>query len=198
MWTVEPEWKGETVFIIAGGPSVASLDLSALAGRRVIVINSSWAVYPKADLLFFADSRWWGVNRPAVEAGFAGRIATCANGAPGKRVLRLYRIDGQHGLSNLKNTVCVGRTSLQGAINLAVHLCVARIVLVGADGGPVGKKTHHHEPHPWPQRPTCWDEQIANLKTTVPHLIAAGVEVFNANPASRVPWWPKDEFANLL
>lgn len=196
MWTVEPEWQGETVWIIGGGPSVADLDLSALQGRRVIAVNSSWAVYPAADILFFADARWWGLNRPKVEAGFSGRIATCASGTPSKRLLRLHRMDAQHGLSNIRNTVCVGRTSIQGAMNLAVHLGVSRIVLVGVDGGPDGKRTHHHEPHPWPQRPNCWGEQIANLGKTVPHLERLGVEVVNANPASQVPWWRLVPFAS--
>jgi hypothetical protein len=41
VWTVPRDWAGETVVILAGGPSVLDQDLSLLKGRRVIAINSA-------------------------------------------------------------------------------------------------------------------------------------------------------------
>jgi hypothetical protein len=63
LWNVTPEWAGETVFIVAGGPSVAAQNLDVLAGRKVIAVNSSYERVPGADVLFFGDCRWWDEHR---------------------------------------------------------------------------------------------------------------------------------------
>src|SRR6266403_328208 len=73
--TVSPEWKGETAFIVGGGPSVADQNVELLRGRKVIVINSSCYLLPWADILFFADERWWREHVKTV-AGFKGRVIT--------------------------------------------------------------------------------------------------------------------------
>lgn len=197
MWTIPKEWPGETAFIIAGGPSVPADAATLLRGRRVIVINSSHQLVPEADFLFFGDSRWWNENRRKA-AGFAGRIVSLT-GVTDPRVLIVRRYDVKVGLSLKPDGLVMGRTSLQAAINLAFLLGSRRIVLLGADMGPAPDgRTHHHEPHPWPLRPGCWDEQMQFLKYMVEPLKAAGVEVLNASPVSRIPWWPKvrleDEF----
>ena len=93
------------------------------------------------------------------------------------------------------------RTGLQGAINLAVHLGGggSRVVLIGADMGPAPDgRTHHHRPHPWPQKPDCWELQMAQLRETAPILDRLGVEVVNASPTSRIEWWRKAALADII
>ena len=84
-WSVPREWPGETVFIVGGGPSVLGQDLNALRGRRVIAINSSVHAVPWADILYFADWRWWyePENRAAATS-FAGRVVTTSRQVPDK------------------------------------------------------------------------------------------------------------------
>lgn len=197
MWTVPEIWTGQTAFIVAGGPSVADQPTERLRGRAVVVVNSSYERVPFAPFLFFGDNRWWVLHKPRL-AMWSGTIVTCAGGASG-RVERLYRYDAAQGLSTNPNGVVMGRTSLQGAMNLATLLGARRLVLLGADMGaaPTGA-THHHEPHPWPQRPGCWDEQMKLLEPMVPRLVDQGVEVLNASPVSRLPWWRKIDLESEL
>lgn len=189
-WTVPPLWKGETAFIIASGPSVAQQNVSALEGRKVIAINSSWQAAPFAQYCFFGDRRWWAENEKALEA-YKGQLVTCAPNAFGQRLKKIEKKSAPPGVWPEPNGVVMGRTSLQAAMNFAVHLGVSRIVLLGADMQADGERTHHHAPHPWPQKPGCWDQQMKTLVQTVEPLQALGVEVLNTSPVSRLPWWPK-------
>src|SRR5262245_48413224 len=92
-WAVPREWDGEAVFIVGGGPSVADVDLSALCGRRVFVINSSYSAVLAAgvvpDLVMFGDVDWWGRHRATLTHAYAGRIVTAADGVNDPRVLQL-------------------------------------------------------------------------------------------------------------
>ncbi len=92
----------------------------------------------------------------------------------------------------------MGRTSLHAAMNFAVHLGASRLVLLGADMQPDGERTHHHAPHPWPQKPGCWDTQMTALRQTVEPLAQMGIEVINTSPVSRIDWWPKASLDECL
>jgi hypothetical protein len=196
-WSVPPEWAGEACFIVAGGPSVLRQDLSLLAGRRVIVINSAYQAYPAADFLFFADVRWYRLHIAAVKK-FAGRVVTCSF-CDVPPVLKLNRRNPP-GLHDDPTCLTMRNTSLQGAINLACHLGVTLQVLLGADGGPAADgRMHHHAPHPWPQRARCFEIQRDDLATTLAPLKARGVTVLNASPGSAwTDLWPVVDLAEAL
>lgn len=201
-WHVAPEWAGETAFIVAGGTSVLDQDLSLLRGRRVIVINSSYEAAPFADFLFFGDASWWDTHcrRPAL-AAFAGRIVTVSVRCAGPRLLRLRRQVPPPGLSLDRSCAVSERTSLQGAINLAIHLGVKRIVLLGADMRRADDgRSHHHAPHPRPNKPgnRTWDIQMGQLRLAVEPLRQLGIEVVNTSPITRIDWWPRAELAACL
>ncbi|MBX9757216.1 MAG: hypothetical protein K2Y29_00455 [Beijerinckiaceae bacterium] len=197
MWTVPPLWKGETVFIIAGGPSVARQNVESLRGRRVIVINSSWQAAPWAEFLFFGDRRWFAENEKRL-AGFAGAIVTCAPNTFGPRVRRLRKMTPPPGLSQDPTAVVMGRTSLHAAMNFAAHLGVERMVLLGVDMQAEGDRSHHHAPHPWPQKPGCWDQQMHTLRSIVEPLKARGIEVWNTSDVSQLEWWPRESLDACL
>jgi hypothetical protein len=197
IWRVAPEWNGESCFIVAGGPSVAALDLDGLAGRRVIAINSSWQRVPWAPLLFFGDARWWHHYRDEVLTSYHGRIATTARGIEHPRVMRLHP-HAQPGLAAEPDTLAIQRTSTRAAINLAVHLGVDRIVLLGVDNQiDANGRTHHHAAHPWDLRTSCFDEQRADLASLVTPLHHLGIEIINASPESALPFWPKQSLSEI-
>jgi hypothetical protein len=198
LWTVPRAWPNETVFIVCGGPSVASQPIERLRGRRVIAVNSSFTAVPFADVLFFGDSRWWQQNRRKA-VGFGGLVVTSSPAVEDPRVKQLRHGSFHIGLSADPQELCVGRTSTQGAMNLAVHFGASRIVLIGADmQSAEDGRTHHHDPHPWPQNPGCWDEQMKHMGLIVGPLASLGIEVLNASPVSRLPWWPKVSLADVL
>jgi hypothetical protein len=207
-WTVEPEWEGSTVFIIAGGDSVSSQPVDRLRGRHVIVINSSFEIAPWADFLIFADPRLWRAwmrdkAKSAALKAFKGRIvgATQSFTAPG--VLHIGKAKPPPGLTSRRDRVMMHNTTLTGAINLAAHLVnhkPAAIVLLGADmrRGLTGK-CHHHKPHPFPLYPENWTKKhMPELRQTVEPLQARGIEVFNTSPISLIDWWPKRPLEDFL
>jgi hypothetical protein len=199
-WRVPRDWPGETAFILAGGPSVAGLDLAQLGGRRVIAINSSVFAWPAADVLIFGDTRWWRQHEAGL-ANFAGRIVTTALGARSPRLSKLRKLAPKPGaaLSRDAGALCMQFTTLHAAIDLAAQLGAVRIVLLGADMQRAADgRSHHHPPHQWAVKPGCWDEQMAQLQWTAAELVERGIAVINCSPQSRIGWWRKETLNEVL
>ncbi|TGQ69522.1 methyltransferase domain-containing protein [Mesorhizobium sp. M00.F.Ca.ET.186.01.1.1] len=197
MGAIVREWEGDTVFVLAGGASVRDLDLSPLIGRRVIAINSAHRTWPQADILFFADHRWW--TEIGAKEGFGGRVVTTSGGGP-RDVERLLKIDPAKGIACKPTQLALARTSVTGAINLAIHLGCRRIVLLGVDGRFAGDGTRHHHgaAYPWPLVKGSFDLHAAEFRAIAPSVAAAGVEVINANPDSVIDVWPKTSFEDVV
>lgn len=188
-WKCSPEWTGEQCFIICGGASVLKQNLKLLQGRRVIVVNSSYEAFPEADFLIFGDSRWFTHHQKKVET-FKGRIVSVSSVARHSRLLRLNR-KRPPGFSKEPNAATIQFTTLTCALNLAIHLGVKKIVLLGADGKATDGKTHHHSPHPWKQLNGCWDKQKKDLVWAAAELKQIGIECVNASPGSAwADLWP--------
>jgi hypothetical protein len=186
-WSVPQEWPGQTVFIIAGGPSVLGYNLEALRGRRVIVINSSVFAVPWADFLYFGDWRWWheDENRAAI-ASFAGRAITTSRMVSDNKVLTCRKTNPP-GLALAHDSLMQKWTSLTAATNLAAHLVGpgGTIIWLGADGRHAANgRTHHHKQHRWPHKPGCYDKQHADLVTIIPSLRAMRISLFNVSPGT--------------
>lgn len=242
-WTIAAEWVGKTCFIVAGGPSAADAGVARLAPdaaaprtsigsaadgkRKVIAINSSYVIAPFADILFFADERWWRgepdrgivghrdrkefqafaagvslrpIGRPEAIPPMAPLLVTTSPHVHDDRVLRLRR-GPPPGLAEDRSTVTLCWTSVTAAINIAVHLGVVRIVLIGVDGGPGPApdcRTHHHEPHPWPARTENWGKQAADLVSLAGPLATRGIIVLNACPDSAIFCWPRMTLTDAL
>lgn len=211
-WSVGPYWAGETVFVVASGPSIRDTDFELIRGRKIICVNSSYERVPFADILYFGDGRWWDAHKITLNTTFKGRVVTCSGIAKSKRLLKLHRMKPESqatGYSDRRDMIASQRTSLQGAMNLAGHLIApssgkaGNIVLIGADMGRAADgSSHGHTPHKWVNRPgnITWDEQMRHLKWIVPHLQKRGIKVVNASMTSRIPWFPKmtlQEFLSL-
>jgi hypothetical protein len=189
-WTVPRKWSGPA-FIIGGGPSVLGQDLSLLDGRNVIVVNSAWRTYPKAEFLFFADDGWWGTFGPAAVEGFAGKIVTIAN-ARHERLLRLRRVKPPACyLAQSRDTVAMLKTSVAGAVNLAWHLGAEPICLLGVDlrFGDDGRRHHHGDKYPKPPHPQWRHTHRRELEGQARALAQQGVQAINCSPVSEIKGW---------
>ncbi|RWO90923.1 hypothetical protein [Mesorhizobium sp.] len=202
MWAAEKIWPGETVFVLAAGPSTNALDLSRLRGRRVIAVKSAWKVFAAADVLFFADGRWWREKqlRPGVDA-FAGLIVTTAMEISDPRIKRIKKIDPKQ-LSAKPGEVALARSSTTGAINLAIHFGAKKIVLLGVDAklAPDGTRHNHGLRWPWPKGATAeaFADQAKEFEAIAPSAAGMGVEIVNANPDSAIKTWPRLKFEDCL
>jgi hypothetical protein len=191
IWRVtEKIWQGQTAYIIGGGPSLLSQDKSLLAGKNIIVINSSYQAFPEAQFLVFADMRWWIDNMKALK-DFKGKIIGLSNSCSGHANLLHMTRTNKLGLADDAGTLMVKNTTLTAAINLAVHLGVNKIVLLGIDqrNGPDGR-THHHAPHKWKQTANCYQRQQTDLPRIAEDLRARNIECVNASPGSALTLWP--------
>lgn len=175
-------------------------DLELLRGRRVVVLNSSYQAVPFADILLFADSRWWYANHQWL-GKWQGLIISMVKGMTDPRVRTLARMRPPEGLSSDPCQLPVGRTVLHAGINLCVLMGAKRIVLLGADMRRADDgTTHHHKPHIWDalEGNKAWDFHMQQLKTLIGPLKDAGVEVINTSPVTRINWWPVRPLADVI
>ena len=184
-WQIEPEWKGEAAFIIGGGQSVKQQKLELLRGRHVIVVNTSYEVYPAADYLIFSDGPWWRHHQDKLK-DFKGKIISACVTARGENIWRKIAPKGR-------------RTTMTTAIWVAMRLGASKIVTLGLDNGG-GINGHHHAPHPWTEKYKAryteeqwrkqWVNQREDLSTLITPLKESGISLLNASPGSKLDLWP--------
>jgi len=194
-WSVPPEWKGETGFLIGGGPSLLGQEVSLLRGSRVVALNSSWEVAPFADFLLFGDPRWWRWHGEEVRRNFPGRVVSISY-ARDERLLNLDRaalVNGRIGplTKDNCNQLVFRRTIAASGLHMLALLGVRKIITLGLDGrlGNSGR-SHHHEPHPIKLRPDTFEQQIIDFESAAHDLDRLGIEVLNASPGSAIDLWP--------
>lgn len=187
------DWCGETVFILASGPSLTMEQCEAVRGKgRVIAINTTFRLAPWADVLYACDSEWWAEYYEEAKA-CTGQLWTQSVGHVKRDGLNVVQARRSPGLSK-DQTIHLGNgpsNSGYQAIGLA-HLAGAkRIILLGYDM-KAGKKKHHHGDHPRHLNKSlpfkAWIPQFDQLAKD---LQEAGVEVLNATPGSALTCLPQ-------
>jgi len=142
--TINPIFKNETVFIIGGGPSLIGFDFKRLSGKNVIAINKAIFSMPFYDnvVAYFSDYRFyqWYINEL--------KSIKCTKYTIGLKVPKEDAItlknSGKFGFDLRNGYIRNGGNSGYAAINLAIHLGVNRIVLLGYDMVKVNNETHFH------------------------------------------------------
>jgi hypothetical protein len=215
MWTVPPLWKDQTAFILAGGPSLRKLDCKRLRvpGAKVMAVNDSWRLVPWLHCLYFTDPSWyhnalqsdkWALDmsinfgqllyhRLLVNASM--RFFPFADHPQVKQL----KFSGQLGLETDPTMIRHGSNSGYAVINVAYHLGVKRIVLLGYDMRVVDGRTHWHNEN----RPSGYDGVLSQshlppYPSLVEPLQSAHVEVLNATPDSALDCFPRVELDSVL
>lgn len=190
---------GLPAFILAGGPSLKTVDVAQLEGRgNVIAVNLAYRLAPFADCLLFADRRFFRTHHAELASHSASlkvmRAAPeIAHNVPGV-VVKLY--DGKGALSLDKDKLC-GLDGGANAINLAFLMGAKLIVTFGLDMKPVG---NWHEPHPFkPTPPRIFkDEYIPRHRAMAAELARRNVTVLNCSPGSACDAYPIVTFSEVL
>lgn len=183
-YTVPRMWAGDTVAVLATGPSMSQEVADKVRGLRVIAINDAFRLAPWADMLYAADRRWWEVNEDAQE--FAGIKLSAQPGSPGAIYMRS---SGSTGFDPRPGFIRTGGNSGYQAVHVAIHAGAARILLCGFDM----HGTHYFGPHKPPLRNTHpssfarWVDRFAELN-------GKGTEIINCTPGSALRCFP---FASL-
>ena len=188
---VKPIWKGETAFILGGGPSLSNFDFAKLKYKKTIIINKAVQFYPQGDILYWTDARVYQWYKKDID-NFKGEKYTIKPYNVSKDVKAL-RNTGKSGLEYDPTGLRHGNNSGYAAINLAYHLGVKRIVLLGFDMGNEGKTGHFHDGYPVKvtQNKTYEFSMAPMFLSLVDPLKKKNVEIINANPQSKLTCFPR-------
>lgn len=185
-------WPGSTVVCIGSGPSLTPADVNYCRERaRVIVIKNAVECAPWADVLYGAGadgggSTWW--HREGPRLTFAGlRYTLDPQARAWASVLTLI---GERGLCLNPSGLAGGGHSGYQAINLAVHLGAARVVLLGYDMQVTGGLDHYFGKHPHGRTPP-FALFLHHFPSIVAPLKALGVTVINASAETALTIFPR-------
>lgn len=205
-------WPGETAVCIASGWSLTPEDVAYVKGKaKAIVINASYAAAPWADVLYVADAnpfRWYWEHGPKGTKqfpvpnvpmrdfrGLKFSLTKRSGSWSGVQVLKQGR---EEGLSLDPTRLCLGMNSGYQAINLAVLLGAARILLLGYDMTVAKDGTEYwHAPHPHKKRSPYRGFQRL-FPSIVEPLKKAGVQVVNCSRHTALECFPKMELREAL
>jgi len=194
-----PDWSGECVAIVGGGPSVNQAEVDKLKDRiHVIAVNSSYRLCKWADMLYACDNEWWKHAKGAKD--FPGLRVTQDDVAlkffPDLKKVKIRR----------KNEIChdllmdnygeIGGGGNSGfqSMNLALQFGATAIALLGFDFCDFNGKIHWHGRHPYPMNNptgtayTGWRKHMGRAAVL---LKLRNIDVVNCSPISVLDCFPK-------
>jgi hypothetical protein len=198
-WRAPRVWRGDTCWILGGGPSLLDFDLTLLQRHRTIAVNNAYKVAPWADAMIFGDCRWYPDHGRGL-GSFAGlKVTTCCTWErePGIRIM--HKELAPYGISEELGTLRWNLSTGACALNLAFHLGASRIVLAGFDmhKGSDGRKNFHDDYGPFTGRDP-FRRFLLPFPAIKADLDRLGVEVINATPGSALTLWPIADPAELV
>lgn len=193
---IDPDFTGQTVVIVAGGPSLAGFDFDRLRGRTVIAINRAYEFCPEATMLWWSDRNFWKghwQNLLAHAAPFRACAGTEIAQEDMPASVRVWPCSGVSSFDPHPDRIRHGNNSTYAAIHVAAHRGARKIIPLGLDMrfGPAGE-THFHGGHGvLLLEQTLKDDLLPHFATLAPWLAALGIEVVNGSPNSAVEIWPR-------
>lgn len=197
-WRPEPLFTGDTVFCLAGGPSLRDFDFASLAGKRVIAVNEAIKSYPAADILYFWDDTWFVRNQALVHYRAGLTVTGSRMAAQQCERLRYIELQADAPLEAGAQAVRKGRSSGHTAIALAVACGASRVVLLGYDMRTVDGRSHFHDAYSARDEARMAGEWIPAFKGWAKDAKKAGVAIVNATPGSALKEFPAVKVAAEL
>lgn len=204
-WTPDPWWAGQTVFVLASGPSLTQEICDRVRGRNAIVINASFKLAPWAGVWFFTDSGFYENFRAEVKA-WPGEVITMSRTAKRELNERVKRVRGEgdptlpiRGFPPLgHHSILQGRSSGHTAISLAIALGATTVGLLGFDmriipiedpetKAVIAHLEHHHQEYTGPRDINIYAREfVPAFAGWDAAAKAAGVEIVNCTSGSAV------------
>lgn len=205
--TVPRLFPGQTIVILATGPSLCAEDVDYCRGKaRVFAIKDAVRLAPWADVLYGAGldgggrtGPWWVQHGPSLQT-FGGLKFTLDPLA--SAWASVLRFSARPGLSTDQGVVAAGgfsgNNSGAQAIDIAVKLGAARIVLLGYDAkADEAGRDHWFGAHPWKPKLNyaAWPKVFADL---VAPLRALNIRIINASRVSAITCFDRCSLAEAL
>jgi hypothetical protein len=189
-------WPSETFVCVASGPSLTEEDVLLCASRevRIVAVKDAIRLVPagSVDALYACDAKWWRHHKPTYE----GLRYSIEPGAA--EYATVLRNTGDRGLETDPSGLRTGRNSGYQAVNLAVHLGAARVILLGYDMGDQAGKDHWFGRHPYPAMRPPYQIFREFFPSIVEPLKALGVEVINASRRTALDCFPRVRLEEAL
>ena len=199
-WKVPEMWKGATVYILGGAPSLLDEKLELIEDKKVIGVNCAFLLGDWVDIVWFGDPPWFDWNEEKL-AEFGGLKACCCEkmrfDQPAIKVLERGKKMGLEDGKNYRTRISWNWSSGGSAVNLATLLGASKVVLLGFDMKPDDKgRNWWHNLHknkldlsvrdPYPMYMESFEHIAEDAKTL-------GVEIVNSTMCSIIPedWIPK-------
>lgn len=192
------DWIGETVVIVASGPSTELVDLSLLKGKKVIAVAHGYRAVPDADVLLIGGHAFYLSNNlsdykgPLIVA--AQRLSRVTQ--PDPRLVFMYRQD-KFGISDDPGALSGSESSVMLAINYAAHRGVSKVILLGCDGKPAESGRRRiglakKDTHDAIER---YQEQERAMETQIQPLADRGIEIVNCSPGTALTIYPVESLS---
>lgn len=195
-------WPGHEVAILASGSSLNQAQCDAVRRwqgdkRHVIVINTTFRMYPTADVLYACDWTWWKVHRAEVEKDFRGQLWTQDKKALEIVGMHFVESSPNPGLGKRPGVIHQGQNSGYQALNLAYQAGVKRMALLGFDMH--GQHWHGDHPSGLPNpKPHLFAAWVKNFDRLATDLAAEGVDVVNCSPGTALECFKKATIEDAL
>lgn len=217
-------WGGKKVVCIGSGPSVTKERLEAIRVARerdvcrVIVVNDMYLVAPWADVLYFADEKWWSWHvegrmkiwpwvkfsvdeQKAALWSFKGQKVTIDHPVMAQHPsLFVLKKHGDLDFSPEQDAIRTGGNSGYQALNIAALSGGNPILLIGYDMRWSGGRRHSHNGHQ--PNDGAAEQQYASFAqafdSTKGYLQVRGIEVINCTPNSLLRAYRFGQLESLL
>lgn len=188
---VPKDFPGGTILCVASGPSLTPEDVEYCRGRveAAVVVNTSYQLVPWAHALYAADAQWWDWHKGAPR--FSGSRYSVSTEAA-KWGVSILRNTGKRGLELSPDGLKTGQNSGYQAIGLAKHLIGerGRIVLLGYDLQPSGKRHHWHADHPNSVQPPAYLVFRDSFAALIQPMAELGISVVNCTRSTALTCFP--------
>lgn len=189
---VEVRWPGQTCVVAATGPSLTQEVADRCKGLPVVAVSDAYRLMPWAPVMHSADTDWWKVHNGCPD--FAGEKWTLRKEYNDQAVIEKYGLKAIHerhsnGFSLNQHWVMSGENSGLQAINLAILMGAARVVLVGFDMRIVEGRRHFFGDHPAPLRNNDYRKLLGYFRNAAANM-PDGIEVINCTPGSAIAHFP--------
>jgi hypothetical protein len=185
------KWEGQTVAVMASGPSMSQESADLVRHLPRIAVNSTYRLAPDADVIYAGDAKWWNANPEALACpGLKASIEIRPGVVPADMPtgVRVFRNTGRDGFDPSGGLRTLGNSGAQ-ALQIAVHSKAARVLLLGFDY----RGEHWHGPHPRSLgNPTVrYLAKCVVRFRSLARSLPAGVDVLNCSPESALDCFPK-------
>lgn len=195
---VKSDWKGGDAYIIGGGSSLRTFNFESLAGRNTLGANEAFHLGPRiCSRVMFSDWKWWKVRKFSLEE-YAQKGGIVYSLCPDTERFHLPWVRQLNRaltpmLALRNDTLCWCQNTGAACINLAYHLGVKRIFLLGFDmtADPEGR-THYHNYRGGPTPPSSYVKFLVSMKSLAESLVKTKVKVYNVTDGtSKLEYFPK-------